>query len=158
MAATGTPTPNIGLRCPVGTDPASVDDINYNSGVIDTKLGAVGSTSVQAQIDALNSNLTRTNIYSNSGNTLKVEKSGNVYCLYTSNYVSKADFDALQTDLPSSAKPVYTIGTVATAKVGSTYKSYYATFTTTGSLYLGQENGNSLTNWDSVMIALTWIK
>jgi len=57
MAATGTPTPNIGLRCPVGTDPASVDDINYNSGVIDTKLGAVGSTSVQAQIDALNSNI-----------------------------------------------------------------------------------------------------
>ena len=55
MAATGTPTPNIGLRRPVGTDPASVDDINYNSGVIDTKLGAVGSTSVQAQIDALNS-------------------------------------------------------------------------------------------------------
>ena len=57
MAATGTPTPNIGLRCPVGTDPASVDDINYNSGVIDTKLGAVGSTSVQDQIDALNSKL-----------------------------------------------------------------------------------------------------
>ena len=58
MAATGTPTPNIGLRCPQGTDPASVDDINYNSGVIDTKLGAVGNTSVQAQIDALNSKLT----------------------------------------------------------------------------------------------------
>lgn len=57
MAATGTPTPNIGLRCPQGTDPASVDDINYNSGVIDTKLGAVGNTSVQAQIDALNSKL-----------------------------------------------------------------------------------------------------
>ncbi len=58
MAATGTPTPNIGLRCPQGTDPASVDDINYNSGVIDTKLGAVGNTSVQEQINTLNSNLT----------------------------------------------------------------------------------------------------
>lgn len=57
MAATGTPTTNIGLRRPQGTDPASVDDINYNSELIDTKLGAVGSTSVQEQINTLNSNI-----------------------------------------------------------------------------------------------------
>ena len=57
MAATGTPTPNIGLRIPQGTDPASVDDINYNSNLLDTKLGAVGNTSVQDQIDSLNSKL-----------------------------------------------------------------------------------------------------
>lgn len=56
MAATGTPTTNIGLRRPQGTDPASVDDINYNSELIDTKLGAVGDTSLQAQVTALNSN------------------------------------------------------------------------------------------------------
>lgn len=58
MAATGTPTPNIGLRIPLGTDPASVDDINYNSTLIDTKLGAVGNDSVQDQLDDLNSNIT----------------------------------------------------------------------------------------------------
>ena len=58
MAATGTPTPNIGLRIPLGTDPASVDDINYNSNLIDTKLGAVGNDSVQDQIDDLNSKTT----------------------------------------------------------------------------------------------------
>lgn len=57
MAATGTPTPNIGLRIPQGTDPASVDDINYNSNLLDTKLGAVGNTSVQDQIDSLNRNM-----------------------------------------------------------------------------------------------------
>lgn len=57
MAATGTPTTNIGLRRPQGTDPASIDDINYNSEVIDTKLGAVGSTSVQEQINTLNSKI-----------------------------------------------------------------------------------------------------
>lgn len=56
MAATGIPTPNLGLRIPQGTDPASVDDINYNSNLLDTKLGAVGNTSVQDQIDSLNSN------------------------------------------------------------------------------------------------------
>ena len=61
MAATGTPTTNLGLRRPQGTDPASVDDINYNSEVIDTKLGAVGSTSVQEQINTLNSKLTTIN-------------------------------------------------------------------------------------------------
>ena len=58
MAATGTPTPNIGLRRAQGTDPASVDDINYNSALIDTKLGAVGNSSVQDQIDTLNSKIT----------------------------------------------------------------------------------------------------
>ena len=58
MAATGTPTPNIGLRRAQGTDPASVDDINYNSALIDTKLGAVGNSSVQDQIDTLNSKFT----------------------------------------------------------------------------------------------------
>ena len=58
MAATGTPTPNIGLRIPLGTDPASVDDINYNSNLIDTKLGAVGNDSVQDQLNDLNSKIT----------------------------------------------------------------------------------------------------
>ena len=53
MAATGTPTPNLGLRIPVGTDPASVDDINYNSNLLDTVLGAVGNTSVKDQLDEL---------------------------------------------------------------------------------------------------------
>ena len=57
MAATGTPTTNLGLRRPQGTDPASVDDINYNSEIIDTKMGAVGNTSLQAQVDALNSKI-----------------------------------------------------------------------------------------------------
>lgn len=57
MAATGTPTPNLGLRIPVGTDPASVDDINYNSNLLDTKLGAIGNDSVQDQIDTLNSKI-----------------------------------------------------------------------------------------------------
>ena len=61
MAATGTPTPNIGLRIPQGTDPASVDDINYNSNLIDTKLGAVGNDSVQDQIDSLNSKFVQYN-------------------------------------------------------------------------------------------------
>ena len=58
MAATGTPTPNLGLRIPVGTDPASVDDINYNSNLLDTKLGAIGNDSVQDQIATLNSKIT----------------------------------------------------------------------------------------------------
>jgi hypothetical protein len=67
MAATGTPTPNLGLRIPVGTDPASVDDINYNSNLLDTKIGAVGSTSVQDQIDAVNSQMTGAIGWSNDG-------------------------------------------------------------------------------------------
>ena len=74
MAATGTPTTNIGLRRPRGTDPASVDDINYNSELIDTKLGAVGSTSVQEQINTLNSKFTKTS-------TIVSEQSGIAFCV-----------------------------------------------------------------------------
>lgn len=66
MAATGTPTTNIGLRRPQGTDPASVDDINYNSELIDTKLGAVGDTSLQAQVTALNSNIAKIGNYTSA--------------------------------------------------------------------------------------------
>ena len=92
MAATGTPTPNIGLRIPQGTDPASVDDINYNSNLLDTKLGAVGNTSVQAQIDSLNSNIAtkysaiifNTAIMQNNGSTdlSYVSRSGNTVTVF----------------------------------------------------------------------------
>ena len=57
MAATGTPTPNIGLRIPLGTDPASVDDINYNSNALDTIIGDVGETSVAGQLSAANNRI-----------------------------------------------------------------------------------------------------
>ena len=63
MAATGTPTPNLGLRIPVGTDPASVDDINYNSNLLDTVLGAVGNTSVKDQLDELSDQIANINGY-----------------------------------------------------------------------------------------------
>ena len=57
MAATGTPTPNLGLRIPLGTDPASVDDINYNSNALDTIIGDIGDTSVTAQLGAANNRI-----------------------------------------------------------------------------------------------------
>ena len=62
MAATGTPTPNLGLRIPVGTDPASVDDINYNSNLLDTVLGAVGNISVKDQLDELSDQIANRDI------------------------------------------------------------------------------------------------
>lgn len=93
MAATGTPTPNIGLRIPVGTDPASVDDINYNSNLIDTKLGAVGSDSVQDQIDALNGKISKfrqINIVGNTdsgGNRLVQTGYINIISVYFAGYI-----------------------------------------------------------------------
>ena len=57
MSATGTPTPNLGLRIPLGTDPASVDDINYNSNALDTIIGDIGETSVTAQLGAANNRI-----------------------------------------------------------------------------------------------------
>lgn len=57
MSATGTPTPNLGLRIPLGTDPASVDDINYNSNALDTIIGDIGDTSVAGQLSAANNRI-----------------------------------------------------------------------------------------------------
>ena len=57
MSATGTPTPNLGLRIPLGTDPASVDDINYNSNALDTIIGDIGETSVAGQLGAANNRI-----------------------------------------------------------------------------------------------------
>ena len=50
MAST---TTNIGLTKPAGTDQALISAINGNMDIIDTKMGAVGNTSVQGQITAL---------------------------------------------------------------------------------------------------------
>lgn len=52
MAST---TPNIGLTRPVGTEKRSRAIWNNNFTILDTKIGAVGNTSLQAQVTALNS-------------------------------------------------------------------------------------------------------
>ena len=80
MAATGTPTPNLGLRIPVGTDPASVDDINYNSNLLDTALGAVGNTSVKDQLDELSDQIATINnkLPITATNTYRTDAGGSV--------------------------------------------------------------------------------
>lgn len=84
MAATGTPTPNLGLRRAQGTDPASVDDINYNSELLDTKLGAVGGTSVQGQIDALSASTAQT--FGNVQDGLAIVSNGNTHVAIPAGY------------------------------------------------------------------------
>lgn len=108
MAATGTPTTNIGLRRPQGTDPASVDDINYNSELIDTKLGAVGSTSVQEQINTLNSKTeysgTKNDTYISAmeGRVVKYGKMVSGYFIITVNTNFSSNDLALISNLPPS--------------------------------------------------------
>ena len=53
MAST---TPNIGLTLPVGTERVSRQTINENNTKIDQKIGPVGDTDLQTQINSLNSN------------------------------------------------------------------------------------------------------
>lgn len=60
--ATGTPTTNLGLRIMNGTDPVDVADINANSQTLDDKIGAVGSTSLQAQITLANQAIANLNV------------------------------------------------------------------------------------------------
>lgn len=52
-----TTTPNIGLTLPVGTDGWKRSVINGNFSILDTKIGAVGNTPLQTQINTLSSKL-----------------------------------------------------------------------------------------------------
>ena len=54
MAST---TPNIGLTLPAGTEGWKRSVINGNFTILDTKIGAVGNTSLQSQINTLSSQL-----------------------------------------------------------------------------------------------------
>lgn len=127
MAATGTPTPNLGLRIPVGTDPASVDDINYNSNLLDTKLGAIGNDSVQDQIDTLNSNLNSHFVDVKTGSINSVNKSG-VY--YIRNDV---------TNKPTSTGGLFVVA-MADAGIGS---GLYVTFSSAQAVYRGNYESGS---------------
>lgn len=73
--ASGTPTTNLGLRTMTDADSVDAQDINYNSGVLDTKIGAVGSTSLQSQINATNSKF----ITIESGSLHDINKTGIYY-------------------------------------------------------------------------------
>ena len=55
MAST---TPNIGLTLPTGTEGWKRSVINGNFTILDTKIGAVGNTPLQTQINTLSSQLT----------------------------------------------------------------------------------------------------
>ena len=50
-------TANLGLKKPEYSDQADIGDINYNMEILDDKLGAVGNTSVQGQINEVNTKI-----------------------------------------------------------------------------------------------------
>ena len=54
-------TPNLNLTLPTGTEGWKRSTINDNFTILDTKIGAVGNTSLQAQVTALNSQITNIN-------------------------------------------------------------------------------------------------
>ena len=140
MAATGTPTPNLGLRIPVGTDPASVDDINYNSNLLDTVLGAVGNTSVKDQLDELSDQI---------ANMFKV-------FTYTFNSVTiSANSVATATATNVSSKPsgYSTIGarSIATGSVDVLIRGFDAG---SGEIYLVNKSSSSVTTTPSMVAVL----
>ena len=68
MAST---TTNIGLTKPAGTDQALISAINGNMDIIDTKMGAVGSTSVQSQITSLSDQIATNNFGTKTADQIK---------------------------------------------------------------------------------------
>lgn len=115
MAATGTPTPNLGLRIPVGTDPASVDDINYNSNLLDTVLGAVGNTSVKDQLDGLSDQIAL-KTYTSSNEKIIAYKLLNVVTVLIWGQTFESDGKTIGT-IPSDCIP----NAVAQVEIGKIY-------------------------------------
>jgi len=58
-----TQTTNLGLIKPAGTDKIRIAQINGNMDILDEKVGAVGNTSLQAQVTAANTAITNSENY-----------------------------------------------------------------------------------------------
>ena len=155
MAATGTPTPNIGLRIPIGTDPASVDDINYNSNLLDTKLGAVGSDSVQDQIDTLNGNIASlgtpvswtpsmsgTTLTNAGSNYVKIGKLVYLFCAFSCS-IAVGDSGQLDIAIPSAVAPGNDFQTVFTPVCINAGKQLYGRIYSNG-LHIVNNSGQTL--------------
>lgn len=54
-----TTTQNLGLIKPAGTDKIRIANINSNMDIIDAKMGAVGNTPLQTQINNANANIAK---------------------------------------------------------------------------------------------------
>ena len=63
-----TSTTNLGLTKPAGTDKIRIAQINGNMDILDEKIGAVGNTSLQAQVTSQNEALSKVRIRTNLGN------------------------------------------------------------------------------------------
>ena len=105
-------TPNLGLTKTtaaetIGQNWAASNDSGGNFDIIDTKMGAVGNTSLQAQVDALNSNKASVSDLTNSvaiGENVTVERLA-VYRIGKVVFFSfrascSAEFDVLINNLP----------------------------------------------------------
>ena len=103
MAST---TTNIGLTKPAGTDQALISAINGNMDIIDTKMGAVGNTSVQSQITSLSDQIATK--YGEIATNITYEISGNIVTIYFNGYtVSTASGWTLIGNLPTGADTRY---------------------------------------------------
>lgn len=97
MAST---TTNIGLTKPAGTDQALISAINGNMDIIDTKMGAVGNTSVQGQITALSDQIEWKLVGNVTGSTEITFSNYNDYKEYLI-YVYYGGYQASQIILPT---------------------------------------------------------
>ncbi len=115
MAST---TTNIGLTKPAGTDQALISAINGNMDIIDTKMGAVGNTSVQSQITSLSdqiSTIVRYDYSNDSGKNISVTRIGKICMIncVSGNWYSDSDGSHIrlgsasgdQWIVPTGAKP-----------------------------------------------------
>ena len=69
-----TQTPNIGLTLPIGTEHLSRSIVNNNNTIIDTKMGAVGNTDLQTQVNNLNTGKVNTSDIANNLTTTTAGK------------------------------------------------------------------------------------
>lgn len=120
-----TNTTNIGLIKPAGTDKVRIAQINQNMDIIDEKIGAVGNTSLQAQITAINPKRSAINSLASDN-----------YILGLQDGVYQVALNAASDYLPER------YGTLVINRSGSTYG--VATFaSTTGETYFRHMNGVS---------------
>lgn len=102
-----TNTTNLSLIKPAGTDKVRIAQINHNMDIIDAAIGAVGSTSLQAQISAI-------------GSGLAIMSNGNTHVAITpGQYVYVRNHNTLSDGLYKATSNISANGTLSTSNVSS---------------------------------------
>lgn len=138
-----TTTTNLGLTKPSGTDKIRIAQINGNMDILDDKIGAVGNTSLQAQVTSANQAIAK--LDSNANETTDILASA-VSCTKTMFFKTSGSSSYVGT-LPSNDYKVSTF--IVTIRGGG---RFVTAINSVGAVATNYYNGSSWSGWQELAL------